>query len=184
MKKKTIFIIIGVVLGLALVIFLLTKIPKRQFNTFEFPTSLVVENFTDNEMADTLTMVILNKLMDYDTMKINIYPLPSVFEKDDKTEYFAFIVRVPFEEHLYNIYLQKNATIGRMKYVFPHELVHLKQYESGDLRTIDNYGYVWKGDTVQFKDVEYDDRPYEKEALSLGHFYQKKLNSILYKPRQ
>jgi len=145
---------------------------------------MVVENFTDNEMADTLTMVILNKLMDYDTMKINIYPLPLIFERDDKMEYFAFIVHVPFEPHRYNIFLQKNASIGKMKTVFTHELVHLQQYESGDLRTIDNYGYVWKGDTVQFKDVEYDYRPYEKEASTLGHFYEKKLNDILYKPRQ
>lgn len=184
MKKKTIYIIIGVVLGLILVIYLLSRIPKREFNTFEFPSTLVVENHTDNEKADTISMVILNKLLGYDTMTVMIYPMPSIFEKDDKMEYFAFIQRVPFEEHRYDLFLQKDASIGKMKYVFPHEFVHLRQFELGYLRTIGEYGYVWMGDTARYVDVKYEDRPYEKEAISYGRTLQKKLNAILYKPRR
>jgi len=184
MKKKTIYIIIGVVLGLILLIYLLSRIPKREFNTFEFPISLVVENHTNNEGADTIAMVILNKLLGYDTMTVMIYPMPSIFEKDDKMEYFAFIQRVPFQDHLYTLFLQKNASVGRMTYVFPHELVHLKQFELGHLRTIGEEAYVWMGDTVKYSDVKYEDRPYEKQAIIEGRILQKKLNAILYKPRK
>ena len=184
MKKKTIYIIIGVVLGLILVFYLLSRIPKRELNTFEFPSTLVVENHTNNEKADTIAMVILNKLLGYDTMTVMIYPMPSVFEKDDKMEYFAFIQYVPFEEHRYDLFLQKDASVGRMVYVFPHELVHLKQFELGYLRTIGSEGYVWMGDTVKYSDVKYEHRPYEKQAITEGRILQKKLKEILYKPRK
>jgi len=184
MKKKTIYIIIGVVLTVVLLIYLLSRIPKREFNDFDFPSTLVVENFTDNEKADTISMVILNKLLGYDTMTVTIYPMPGIFEKDDKMEYFAFIQRVPFEEHRYLLFLQKDASVGRMTYVFPHELVHLKQFELGHLRTIGEYGYVWMGDTVRYVDVKYEDRPYEREAMAYGRILEKKLNTILYKPRK
>lgn len=184
MKKKTIYIIIGVVLGLILLFYLLSRIPKREFNTFDFPSTLVVENHTHNEKADTISMVILNKLLDYDTMTVTIYPMPGIFEKDDKMEYFAFIQRVPFEEHRYLLFLQKNASVGKMTYVFPHEMVHLKQFELGHLRTIGEYGYVWMGDTVKYSDVKYEHRPYEKQAIIEGRILEKKLKAILYKPRK
>jgi len=184
MKKKTIFIVIGIVLGLALIIFLLSRIPKREFNTFTFPTSMVVENFTDNEMVDTITMVILNKLLEYDTMRIGIYPMPPIFEKDDKTEYIAFVAPTPFDEHRYNLYLKKNARLGDMINVLPHEMVHLKQFEAGRLQVIEGHAYIWEGDTTLYVDVEYNDRPYEREAFTLSPVLKRKLNSILYKPRK
>ena len=114
MKKKRILIIIGVILGLILIIFLLTKIPKRQFNTFEFPDTMIVEDHTGNRMSDTITMVMLNKLLAYDTIEIHIYPMPSSFDNDDDIEYIAFISQVPYQQYEYTIFLQPRAGFGKM----------------------------------------------------------------------
>lgn len=182
MKKKTIFIVIGVILGLALIIFLLTKIPKREFDTFEFPNTMIVENNTNNRMADTITMVLLNKILEYDTMEIQIYPMPAIFETVEDMEYKAYLEPVPFNEHRYTIFLQEDINIGQLKELLSHEIVHLMQYESGRLQVLpDKSGYVWMGDTIMGVDDDYERRPHEVEARGSGFILQKKLNNILYK---
>ncbi len=184
--RKTIFVVIGVVLGLALVIFLLSRIPKREFNTFEFPDTMVVENHTPNEHVDTIAMVILNKLMGYDTMEIMVFPMPIILEKDDKTEYIAMITQFPYQKQRYNIFIKTDASVGKLKMVLSHEMIHLRQHELGIYETIptDNTRYVWKGDTIKASDVKYEDRPHEKEAFREGPQLNRELNKILYKKRQ
>jgi hypothetical protein len=179
-SKKLWFIIIGVVLLIALIIFLLTRAPKREYNKFEFPSTIVVENSTPNRMADTITMVMLNKIMGYDTMNIQIFRIPLIFMES----FVAFIVKVNFQEHRYIIYLQNNVDVATMKTVLAHELIHLKQHELGIFETLpENYGYVWKGDTVKYTEVKYEDRPYEIEAYSQGPQLLNKLNKVLYKKK-
>ena len=184
--RKTIFVVIGVVLGLALIIFLLSRIPKREFNTFEFPDTMVAENHTTNENADTIAMVILNKLMGYDTMEIMVFPMPAIMEKDDKTEWIAMITQFPYQKQRYNIFIKQDAGVGKLKMAFSHEMIHLKQHELGILETFphDNTIYVWKGDTIKASDVKYEDRPHEKEAFREGPQLNRELNKILYKKRQ
>ena len=182
MKKKTIFIIIGVILGLVLIIFLLTKIPKRQFNSFTFPNIMAVKNYTDNEMSDTITMVALNKMMSYDTMTINIFELKGIYDTPDY-EFSGVIMNVPFQDHTYNLFLKNSLSMSSLKNVITHELIHLEQYEKNYLQTINDIGYVWMGDTVKYSDVPYDKRPHEIEAYKEGPKLLKELNNILYKKK-
>lgn len=184
MKKKTIYIILGVVLGLSLIIFLLSKIPKREFNTFEFPDTLIVENHTSNEHVDTIAMVILNKLLYYDTMEVLFYPLPAIFLESKEIEYVAYLMEDPFEDHIYYIFLLEDCGMNKLKMALCHEFVHLRQHELGYLEVLGETGYVWKGDTARYKDVKYEDRPYEMEAHAEGPILEYKLNQILYKPRR
>lgn len=177
-NKKTWFIIIGVALLIALLIFLLTHPRKKEYNTFVFPSTIIVENGTTNRMSDTISMAILNKVMEYDTMTIQIFPMPSIF----MNSFIGIITKVNFEKHRYVVFLQNGVNIEIMKVVLSHEFVHLKQYELGTLQTLPNsVGYVWKGDTVKYIDVKYEDRPYEIEAFSQGPHILNKLNKILYK---
>lgn len=181
MKKRTIIIIIGVVVVIVGLMIYLNQRQKRPFKTFEFPETLVVENYTDADKVDTIAMVILNKIMGYDTMNIKIYQMPGHLEKDNKLEFIAFIQQVPFNDQMYVVFLQSRASIGRIKMAMSHEFVHLYQFETGKLKTIDQYGYVWKGDTVKFSEVEYENRPYEIEAFREGPKIERELNQILYK---
>lgn len=181
MKKKTIYIIIGVILALGLIIYLISRIPKKEMDSFTFPDTIEVSNHTETETVDTITMVILNKVMGYDQMKIDIYDMPGIFKGDGETELIAFIEDVPFEEHRYKIYLKENVRLGTLLSVLPHEMVHLKQHEEGRLQVIKGLGYVWEGDSALYKEVPYDDRPYEKEAYVEGPIIKRQLTKILYK---
>jgi len=183
MKKKTIYIIIGVILALGLIIYLISRIPKKEIDSFEFPATIEVVNHTENEVVDTITMVILNKVMGYDEMKIDIYDMPEIFKNTEETELIAFITDVPFEDHRYKIYLKENVRIGDLLNVLPHEMAHLKQHEDGRLQVIEGEGYVWEGDSSLYSDVTYDERPYEKEAYIQGPIIKRKLTNILYKER-
>jgi hypothetical protein len=183
MKKRTWFIIIGIIiLVIGLMIYLNLR-EKRPFNTFEFPETLTVQNHTENERGDTVAMVILNKLLGYDTMNVNIYPMPAVLSKDSKTEYIAMIKQVPFQKGDYIIFLQQDASIGKIKMALSHEMVHLKQFEDGRLDMIpgDQTRYIWLGDTIRGVDVKYEDRTHEKEAFREGPKLERELNKILYK---
>ncbi|HRT03891.1 MAG TPA: hypothetical protein P5513_08125, partial [Candidatus Diapherotrites archaeon] len=60
-----------------------------------------------------------------------------------------------------------------------HEFVHIDQYDRGDLKIIGNY-FIWKGDTVDMRDVKYEYRPFEKEAFSKQSYITKKLVKLLY----
>ena len=62
MKKKTIYIILLIVLALGLIIYLITRIPKKEFEEFSFPPTIEVKNHTKTVMVDTITMVILNTM--------------------------------------------------------------------------------------------------------------------------
>ena len=183
MKKKTIYIIIGVILALGLIIYLLTKIPKKEFDSFTFPETIEVVNHTESKMVDTMTMVILNKVMGYDEMKIDIYDMPDIFKpsSDDENELIAFIAEVPFEDHRYKIFLKEDVRLATLFGVFSHEMVHLKQHEDGRLQVIEGRGYVWEGDSALYTEVEYGDRPYEKEAIVESPIIRRKLINILYK---
>lgn len=71
-------------------------------------------------------------------------------------------------EHTYNLVLREYSN---MKQIIPHEMVHLHQYETGDLKI-----HKFDNDIAfEYKGVEYDastpykDRPWEKEAHDLDN---------------
>jgi hypothetical protein len=51
--------------------------------------------------------------------------------------------------------------------ILAHELIHVKQLHSGRFDYLEELGEIyWEGDTLTFKDTNYDDRPWEIEAFS------------------
>ena len=50
--------------------------------------------------------------------------------------------------------------------VISHELVHLSQYHRGRMRVLTTNQVVWDGATMNVIDMEYNDRPWEKEAFA------------------
>ena len=68
-------------------------------------------------------------------------------------------------EKQYILMLKEDVT--GLQYIICHEMVHLKQYESGDLKMKDNYKIlIWKG--VEYDNTsEYDNREWEIEAFDM-----------------
>lgn len=77
------------------------------------------------------------------------------------------------QDHTYNLILREYTDL---KTIIPHEMIHLHQYEIGDLKT-----YKFDNDIVfEYKGKEYDsatpykDRPWEQEAHDLDNKLYKK----------
>ena len=176
-NKKILFIIIAVVALLAMIVFISTckkKVPNR----FTFPSTMVVNNNTEYPYADTISMVILNKIYSLDTMKINIYYSPIDFSTND-IEVVGFIKKNIFEPHSYMFFLKKPPISIPISEFLSHELIHLKQMEDGELIELGDYN-IYKNDTIYLNKVKYENRPYEIYAFKHQGDVRKKLKKLLY----
>ena len=179
MKNKK-FIFIGIIVIIIIGIFLLIR-REKNINVYEYPDSLVVNNYTKYKNADIYSKIILNKIYYYDTINLNIYYAP-IDLSTDKYDIAGFIQKVPFNTHSYNIFTKKGGLSISIKKFLSHELIHLYQMEIGDLIPIqDSLAMIYKGDTISFIDVPYNKRAFEIEALSTENIINKKLNHFLYK---
>ncbi len=62
----------------------------------------------------------------------------------------------------YQINLKKN--LGNVKLILIHELIHVKQYESGDLKSMQGSFVEFKGRQIDLERVDYMERDFEFEA--------------------
>jgi hypothetical protein len=166
--------VIGIIIGI-----IITKQREKRINRFEFPSTMIVNNFTTHKYADTIAMVILNKIFDYDTINLNIYYSPKNMSNAEY-EIIGFIQQNPFQPHSYNVFVKKGTLPTSIKTFLSHELIHLHQMELGDLVQIDYTKIVYKSDTIYFSQVPYDKRPYEIDAYSRQDGIHKRLNKLLY----
>lgn len=82
---------------------------------------------------------------------------------------FTAILCNPVTKH-YVLYIREGCG---SQYTLCHEMVHLHQYERGDLKISSDYKTVtWKGDTFDTS-TSYEDREWEKEAFSKQGFLWK-----------
>lgn len=179
MKRKHIILIISI---LIIGIIILILFERRKINKFEFPDTIKVENFSNNRLADTLSMVILNKIMGYDTVNIKIYTKPPHIQYEE-IDIVGLVERNFFEENSFIIYVEDDIGFNELKRFISHEMIHIDQILRGDLITFfSNYDYyIFEGDTIYLKKIKYEDRPFELEAYKKENDILKKLNKLLYR---
>jgi hypothetical protein len=178
MKNKWLIIVLVIIVIFITTIIIININKEKHKNHFTFPESVEVNNFTDYNDVDTLVMIVLNKIFNYDTISIKIYYMNADLNTDD-IQIYAFIQKNPFRPHAYFIFLNKNISAPIDK-ILSHELIHLKQMESGELvQETTNYS-IYNRDTIYFSKVKYFDRPYEIEAFKNENAVLHKLNNLLY----
>lgn len=179
MKNKKI-IIIGVIVFTILITILLLIRRERNINIYEYPNSLVVNNYTEHKNADIYSKIILNKIYGYDTINLNIYYSSKDYGTDE-IDVAGFIQKNPFENHSYNIFFKKGGLPTLVKNFLSHEIIHLHQMEIGDLIPVqDTLAMIYKGDTISLLSTIYYNRPYEIQALKTEGRVLKQLNRFLY----
>ena len=181
MKKPwLIAVAILLLIAIAIIIGVVVNIRReKRINHFEFPITMIAKNYTTHKRADTLAMVILNKMFQYDTIKLDIVYAPQNLSNSEY-EIAGFIQKNPYEPHAYLIFVKKGTLPTSIKNFLSHELVHLQQMEIGDLIQIDQTKIVYRNNTIYFSEVPYDKRPYEFDAFSKENGIRKKLNELLY----
>lgn len=120
---------------------------------------------------ENLIKLILTKYYNHDDITLNITynnTMCNHFSTED-IELDAYLDKI--NDKTYNLILRENSIL---KEVIPHELVHLHQYEIGDLKVDRNKKvFIWKGESYDYS-TPYRDRPWEKEALKLQRVLWKK----------
>ena len=161
MKKQYWLILIAIVLGIILAIFLMR--PHKEIGVF--PETLQVYNYTEHTELDTTALIILDKILNLDTINLFIYYSPVNYNSAE-IEVMGFIQKNPFQLHTYAIFVSK-TTILTPKNFLSHELAHLEQMEKGELIDVLGSGgifKVYKGDTIHLLVTEYSQRPFEADA--------------------
>lgn len=177
---KKIYIILSVILLALIIVIIINNMKKKEINSFNFPSTLNVVNHTNNEYADIISKVILESILKIDTITIKIFTLRNYYD-NDTYEFKGMLVKNVIADHNYSVFLKDNLSHHEIIEVLSHEFVHLEQMERGDLEIILNEGYIWKGKKYFYKDVKYEDRPYEIEAINKSIKIKRELKKILYK---
>jgi len=181
MKKKgwKILGIVFLLIGFIIYLMVFEARKEKNINQFEFPSTLIVKNHTTQKGADTLAMLILNRIFDYDTIKLDIVYIPKNLNNLE-FNIVGFIQKNQFKSHTYMIFIKKGILPVSIKNFLSHELVHLHQMEIGDLIQIDETKIVYQNDTIYFSEVPYNQRPYEIDAISKENEIRKRLDQILF----
>lgn len=177
--KKNWFLILLAVIAIIIAIVIIITHKEKKFNHFDFPNTVLVTNHTNYEHADTLAMVILNKIFSYDTIEVNIYYMPTDIGNDE-IQVQAFIKKNPYVKHNYLLFVKRTDLAISIDKIISHEMIHVKQLESGILVQVDTDKYIYDGKEFQFSKVSYNKRPQEIDAFRNENKVLSKLNNLLY----
>ena len=134
-----------------------------------------ITNLTNTLYLDTIVSVGLSKLKQ-SNISVVILPLThrQIDQFVDSGELKAQIVGKDSSYIIFVSDLTRNESIK----VISHELIHLTQYQSGQLK-IGSTGVIWQGNQVD--NLLYEERPWELEAFSKQRNLSDKIEKVLKK---
>jgi len=183
MKKwlKWLLIAIGAIL-IGFIIYIAVKQTLREEAVLTFPDTVVVNNATDKDV-DKIVKALAYNVLGYDTIDILIAKVPPHLENIDNIDIRAFIVKSIFADNVYTIYLSETLKPSEYKKVLSHEFIHVDQFQKGDLiqMGLRTDGIIYKGDTIFYKETDYDRRPHELDAYKKQGRIYNELDKVLYK---
>lgn len=177
LKKDLFPFIIGIILSIILLLVIITTEKEKKFNQINIDTSNIVFNFTKNRYIDTIIFVGLKEL---NINGINVLVQTLSTGTKEKTKEFgelkAHIHELEGEYYIFIDDLSRDETLT----VLSHELIHLSQYYTNDLILIDSEKFIWKKDTFNLSNLDYNERPFEIDAFKKQYELKKKIEKILY----
>jgi hypothetical protein len=170
------FIIFGLILFIMVLI--LSK-PEESFKTIELSNKNFVLNQGSKPYLDTIIQVGLDKMgIEGHTMLIKEQE-----SKRDLGDEFSSEAFILYRNNQSIIFIKPSLTRTKAIKILSHELVHLQQYLDERLIVFDN-GYVcWENDTLDFKQILYDKRPWEIEAFNYSPIIEEDIKLALYEQK-
>lgn len=137
----------------------------------KFKISGVKKKAFKNEIKEALTFFAKElKVKDYRDVTVSV----KAMRKMDALGYCS-IKHYDDEDRISTILMEVKLNQGRDEMIntLAHEMVHVKQYITGELsEDLD----VWKGKKINSDDIDYDDQPWEIEADKVGDMLDEKWN--------
>ena len=179
MKNKWIFIVLAIIAIIIATIIFVTVRKEKHIQHFDFPTTLKSHNYTEHKRADTMVMVILNKIMTYDTIEVDLYYMTTEINNND-IDVQAFIQKNPFVPHTYYLFIKRGDLTVPIDQILSHEMVHVRQMETGVFIQITADDFMYKGKVYQYSKLPYNQRPQEIDAFNNQTTILRELNNLLY----
>ena len=162
--NKFLKIILAIVISVFLVFLIKTIIEgPTPYSTVEFDSRNEILNYTTIEYVDTLSHIGLEYLGVSDLNITVLEARPHLIRNILPGEHVdGFVIQT--DSLSYSIFINPNMNRRTMISILSHELIHVKQQSSGKLEVINNELAVFEGDTIKTQQVEYRERPWEREA--------------------
>jgi len=175
-KIKTL-LSIGAIILISFLISINNSIIKKDVTDYSSESITIINNTQYN--LEPPVKLMLSDVLCIDSVSIKFEYMDDVYAE----KYGAFIVEDFFFKHHYAIFISRYLAGHKLGIVLGHELVHLDQFESGDLRQLNFYSgiYIYKGDTINNNIIEHDDRPQEIDAMEREESTYYRIFKSLYK---
>ena len=153
---------------------------EEAFLPLDIETTNIVRNDTEYSYLDTIVKVGLKEMGLNDSISVIVRPISDEVKQ-------RFDSQMTLEAHIigrnnqYLLFIDDMSRYEAIK-VISHELVHLRQYRSGKFVMGSDY-VMWNGKRYSANEIynmNYEDRPWEREAYTEQRYLNNKLNTILY----
>ncbi len=178
MKRKTLVILVLSVLLVGFISFLLINTPVREegyFNQVELSDNNFVTNSEPNTFYDTIISV---RLDEAGISGINVVVSELSFGAKENFDYGELKAHVRYFNGTYYLFLDKYDRREAID-IISHEIIHISQYNTGQL-SYENGVLYWEGKFYDLENLDYDNRPWERDAFSRESVLASKVSKKLY----
>lgn len=155
---------------------------KKTPRTWQFGDKPKVHWLSTNKSKYDMTTfckIALTQILNINDIELIIITNDKMLNKFDSSDIeMQALLQCDFEKHQYRLTLHSKISQSMLSTIVCHELIHLKQYEKGELKAVKG-GMMWKG-TFYKKDTPYFDRPWEIEANKEMAFLEKDVVKLYY----
>lgn len=173
---KKIGLIILSLLLVFLIIFLIIHTKKEDipFKPVELSENNQIVNRTNIDYYDTIMNVGL------DQMNIQGIPVVIMEMTDESKKQFDGTLKahIRYHNNTYYLFIGDEDRYDAIE-IIAHEIIHINQYNTNQL-IFDGQMITWEGQPFGLSDLEYNDRPWEKDAFDKQRSLSDKINLILY----
>ena len=123
------------------------------------------------------------QIIKVDTIDLHIFDIKDGIFKNGDLDIMAYVEKVPFNKHMYALFVAKNINTYNINDIIAHEMAHIEQMEKGDLIqpvSRENYA-IYKNDTIFYLKTPYDIRTFEIDAVNRQKSISNDLYKLLYK---
>jgi hypothetical protein len=164
MKRKTLIILVLSVLLVGLISFLLINTSVREedyFNQVELSDNNFITNTEVNAFYDTIISVGLDEA---GISGVNVVVSELSNGAKEKFDYGELKAHVRYFNGTYYLFLDKYGRRESIE-IISHEIIHISQYNTGQL-IYENGELYWEGEFYDLETLDYDNRPWERDAFS------------------
>lgn len=152
---------------------------NTDINLEQMNNSNYILNKTNIDYLDTIIITGLYKL-DINYVIIMIKDLNEDIEKQLNLYHDINIKAVVVgEDPQYVMYIKDDYRDKHID-IISHELIHIQQYNNGELINLNNRQVIWQGDTLTISDIPYFDREWERDAYYNQVDLYNNIKEILY----